>query len=563
MIEVFRDRCSGQDGSVTDGGVQLVVDGRDVWVADDHTTLLDALREHLGARSVKDGCSPQGQCGCCTVLVDGAPRVACVTPVSRVRGKSITTVDGLEDADRWADAFCATGASQCGFCTPGIIVRLSALSPESLADRAAVDKALLAHLCRCTGWQPIRDAARIMSGDLPAEGRTDRDVDRAARRAEIEGGVAQRVDPDVALGRGGFADDTAPSEALVAVRRSDRRHDDRRDDGADAADTRWVVAETLADARRRSEKIQGRRTTAPASWPVDVPPGRWSQTLQTTWVEPTYLEPDASWCVPGGEPVSSVGNGGAFGAKLGDELGAAARHLAARHDRAVRTIWAREDVVRLGPKRPPLALAVSPDGAIAVRFVSPDRPAGAERLRRSIVDAVGVNGLGDDVELDVEAVECAGPAVSPDLRGAAWAEVVGAVAAWSAAPDEPVVVSAPSGARATVEIDSDGRVEVAVDAGPVLDEVVLRSYCIGAVHQALGMVRSESISLDDEGRPLDLTIRSFGVLRAVDMPEVVVSLVDSGRCTEPVNGSDPVFAATFGAAWRAARFPERLPISAS
>ncbi|MEM8747099.1 MAG: 2Fe-2S iron-sulfur cluster-binding protein [Actinomycetota bacterium] len=550
---------------MTDGGVQFVLDGRDVWVADDRTTLLDALREHLGVRSVKDGCSPQGQCGCCTVLVDGSPRVACVTPVSRVRGKSITTVDGLDDADRWADAFCATGASQCGFCTPGIIVRLSALSPESLADRAAVDKALLAHLCRCTGWQPIRDAARIMGGDPSAEGPTDRDFVRAARRAEIEGGVAQHVDPAVALGRGGFADDTAPSVALVALRRSDRRHTDSDDSDADDGgdtDAQWVVGETLANARQRSEKIQGRRTTAPASWPVDVPSGRWSQTLQTTWVEPAYLEPDASWCPPGGEPLSSVGNGGAFGAKLGDEVGTAARDLAARHDRPVRTIWAREDVVRLGAKRPPLALAVAPHGAIAVRFVSPDRPELGEALRQSIVDAVGESGVGGDAELDVEAVECAGPTVSPDLRGAGWAEVVGAVAAWRADPNESVVVSTLSGARATVQIGRDGRVDVTVDAGPVLDEVVLRSYCIGAVHQALGMVRSESISLDDEGRPLDLTIRSFGVLRAVDMPDVVVSLVDSGRCTEPVNGSDAVFAATFGAAWRDAGFPERLPISA-
>ena len=59
-------------------------------------SLLDALREDLGARSVKDGCSPQGQCGCCTVLVDGAPRVACVTPVRRVAGRSVTTAAGLD-----------------------------------------------------------------------------------------------------------------------------------------------------------------------------------------------------------------------------------------------------------------------------------------------------------------------------------------------------------------------------------------------------------------------------------------------------------------------------------
>src|SRR5690606_9262563 len=113
----------------------------------------------LGVVAVKDGCSPQGQCGCCTVLVDGAPRVACVTPLRRVAGRRVTTADGLPagERDRWADAFTATGASQCGFCTPGIVVRLAALAGRAgpAADHAAVDRALAAHLCRCTGWRTI------------------------------------------------------------------------------------------------------------------------------------------------------------------------------------------------------------------------------------------------------------------------------------------------------------------------------------------------------------------------------------------------------------------------
>src|SRR6185503_17668605 len=104
----------------------LTVDGRAVEVPDDGATLLDVLRDRLGNRSPKDGCSPQGQCGCCTVLVDGAPRVACVTPARRVAGRSVVTLEGLPDVSAWTDAFCATGASQCGFCTPGIIVRLAA-----------------------------------------------------------------------------------------------------------------------------------------------------------------------------------------------------------------------------------------------------------------------------------------------------------------------------------------------------------------------------------------------------------------------------------------------------
>ncbi|NIR35356.1 MAG: 2Fe-2S iron-sulfur cluster binding domain-containing protein, partial [Actinobacteria bacterium] len=89
--------------------LEIRVDGVAVTVDDDRLSLLDVLRGPAGARSVKDGCSPQGQCGCCTVLVDGQPRVSCVTPVRRVRGREITTVDGLADdvAGAWAGAFAA------------------------------------------------------------------------------------------------------------------------------------------------------------------------------------------------------------------------------------------------------------------------------------------------------------------------------------------------------------------------------------------------------------------------------------------------------------------------
>src|SRR5688500_8953491 len=128
----------------------FTVDGEPVEVDDDGASLLEVLRDREGVRSPKDGCSPQGQCGCCTVLVDGQPRVACVTPARRIAGREVTTLDGLPDdvRDRWVDAFVATGASQCGFCPPGILVRLAALSPSGLSpDR--VENALLAHLCRC------------------------------------------------------------------------------------------------------------------------------------------------------------------------------------------------------------------------------------------------------------------------------------------------------------------------------------------------------------------------------------------------------------------------------
>ena len=77
--------------------IAFELDGSPVTVGDDGMSLLEALREHLGVRSAKDGCSPQGQCGCCTVLVDGDARVACVTPLRRVAGRRVTTVDGLAE----------------------------------------------------------------------------------------------------------------------------------------------------------------------------------------------------------------------------------------------------------------------------------------------------------------------------------------------------------------------------------------------------------------------------------------------------------------------------------
>ena len=188
--------------------LRFQLDGRSVEVTDDGVSLLDALRGRLGVHTAKDGCSPQGQCGCCTVWVDGQPRVACVTPLARVAGRSVTTLDGLAEADAWCDTFAAHGATQCGFCTPGIIMRVAALTPEQRQSSVAIDRALAAHLCRCTGWVGIGVAV----GAFP-EPTHDRDPAASARRAALEGGSAQSVGAAAAGGRGGFADDTAPADA--------------------------------------------------------------------------------------------------------------------------------------------------------------------------------------------------------------------------------------------------------------------------------------------------------------------------------------------------------------
>jgi aerobic-type carbon monoxide dehydrogenase small subunit (CoxS/CutS family) len=528
-----------------------VLNGTPVTVADG-ISLLDALREELACRSVKDGCSPQGQCGCCTIWVDGAPRVACVTPVRRVEGRQVTTLEGLraEQRARWAGAFVRRGASQCGFCTPGIVMRLAALEGAAAqrgTTRRDIESSLRAHLCRCTGWESIVEAAADALGPhpvaepAPAAG-PPRDAVLAAWRAQLEGPAFQTSGPDVVLGGGGFADDSAPPDALVQL-------------GADA-----TLARGFRAARDASGRVQGRNSTVPLTHPVAVPGGEWSLTLQTTWAEPAYVEPDASWSRPGGPAASPLANGGAFGGKRRSPVAGRARTLADETGEVVRVLWRREDVVRRGPKRPPLAVALGADGTGVVRVgTTPGSPDLGPLLTRLRNLAPG---------LTVEEVEVVGPPVSPDLRGAGWAEVLGALAAFAARRAGPAPagegradVTVPGAGRASVELRlHDGeRGELVVDlwAGEVLCPVTLRSYALGAVHQALGLVWSEGIAVDETGEPVDLTIRSFGILSARDMPAVTVRLHEGDGW--PVNGSDAVFAATMAAAWIAEGLPLRWP----
>src|SRR5438445_13216796 len=110
---------------LNDSRVTLIVNGHEAQVRADHPHLLSALREELDITSPKDGCSPSGQCGCCTVLVDGKAIVACQQSLTKVAGKAVVTLEGVDAAERrrYADAFAACGGLQCVFCLPGIIVR--------------------------------------------------------------------------------------------------------------------------------------------------------------------------------------------------------------------------------------------------------------------------------------------------------------------------------------------------------------------------------------------------------------------------------------------------------
>jgi xanthine dehydrogenase small subunit len=537
-------------------------------------SLLSVLRERLGLVSAKDGCAPQGQCGCCTVLVDGEARVACVTPAVRVDGRAVTTVEGLESAtrDALAGSFVGTGGSQCGFCTPGIVMRAASLLAKGRTRRADVDRGLAAHLCRCTGWQTVYEAidaaaSEVIDAAASGRGATRTDLDAAAQRAELEGGGRQRVGMDVPLGGGGFADDVAPRDALVAV----PCPQETVAGAVDAAGVRWVVAESLAEARAKAGKVQGRRTTIDERPPLpapDLPPG--GVRLATGWVEPAYLEPDASWCEPGGEPSTPLANGGAFGGKESSPVPAAARALADRLDRTVRVVFSREDVVRLGPKRPPIgAAAVYGREGVDVRGRVADGGASAF--------AAGVTPYRLEIRQQWESAPVAGPPVGSHLRAVGTAELAvlvegaldeaGADRADLVADDRAAGVlldscaAAPGGACAGARVHLDGsgaleRVEVRLDAGDALDEVVLRSYAMGAAHMALGWVLSEGIAVDSEtGEVRDLTIRSFGVIRAKDTPAIDVTVVADDGAPRP-RSSDAVFAAVAAAAWNAVTHAE-------
>lgn len=152
---------------VTVNGVERELD------ASGGISLLDALREQCGTISLKDGCQPQGQCGCCLALIDGRAVTTCAVSAAKADGKQITTLEGIEDRDRklLADSFVAAAGLQCGFCIPGIALRAQHLIAKNAApDRQEIAKAIDVHLCRCTGYTKIIDAIELYAKAKRGEG---------------------------------------------------------------------------------------------------------------------------------------------------------------------------------------------------------------------------------------------------------------------------------------------------------------------------------------------------------------------------------------------------------
>jgi len=133
----------------------------DVWPGE---SLLYVLRERLGLPGSKNACE-QGECGSCTVYLDGTPVCACLVAAGQAEGRAVRTVEGLsteDELDPVQEAFVETGAVQCGFCTPGLVVAAHDLihrRPD--ASDAEIREALAGNLCRCTGYEKILDAVRL------------------------------------------------------------------------------------------------------------------------------------------------------------------------------------------------------------------------------------------------------------------------------------------------------------------------------------------------------------------------------------------------------------------
>jgi len=145
--------------TTTVNGQERVID--DVWEGE---SLLYVLRERMGLPGSKNACE-QGECGSCTVYVDGVPACACLIAAGQAEGRDIITVEGLADGEGLhpvQQAFLEAGAVQCGFCTPGLLVQTHDLLErvESPSD-PEIREALAGNLCRCTGYEKILDAVRL------------------------------------------------------------------------------------------------------------------------------------------------------------------------------------------------------------------------------------------------------------------------------------------------------------------------------------------------------------------------------------------------------------------
>jgi xanthine dehydrogenase molybdenum-binding subunit len=197
-------------------GIALTLNGEPVQMrADDSRSVLSILREDFGLISLKNGCEPQASCGCCTMLVDGQPRLSCTMKPKQVAGKEVITLEGLNESVRTqiADSFVQCGGVQCGFCIPGMAMRgHSIVEANPDPTRAEIAHELRGHLCRCTGYVKILDAieqyAAVRRGQpLPV-------IDQSGK---VGTSLKRYNGRDLVLGDFRYIDDITPSGTLYAA----------------------------------------------------------------------------------------------------------------------------------------------------------------------------------------------------------------------------------------------------------------------------------------------------------------------------------------------------------
>ncbi len=192
----------------------------EVTLPDEPLTLLDVLRDYLHVTSPKNGCQPQAQCGCCTVLMDGKAILACALKPEKALGKAITTLEGLDDEHRQllADSFVQCGGVQCGFCIPGFAMRAVALCDKTPApSREQIAQACKSHLCRCTGYRQIVDSIEAYSAARRSEPLPT--VSAADRSGRVGTSLARYTGHDVVLGDRKFIDDMTVKGMLFGALR--------------------------------------------------------------------------------------------------------------------------------------------------------------------------------------------------------------------------------------------------------------------------------------------------------------------------------------------------------
>jgi aerobic-type carbon monoxide dehydrogenase small subunit (CoxS/CutS family) len=140
--------------------VRFVLNGRHADVdAPPGSRLLDVLREECGLTGTKEGCG-EGECGACTVLLDGEPVCACLVPFAQARDRFVFTIEGLEGRHPLQEAFAIEGGAQCGICTPGMVLAALCLKPNGKPSLDEIRRGLAGNLCRCTGYEAIYRAVQ-------------------------------------------------------------------------------------------------------------------------------------------------------------------------------------------------------------------------------------------------------------------------------------------------------------------------------------------------------------------------------------------------------------------